>query len=346
MAWLRTWVLMGAVLEMACPSWSADPFQTGDFRWTVTRPFLSVNAQRLPPSEDHPWLAIKDPSIVRHDGRWHLFCTLRKQIEGDGRIRIGYLSFEDWDDAVDADWSVLNLTMGYHGAPQIFFFEPHQTWYLVYQAEDATRELKYGPCYSTNPDITNPAGWTLPEPLYVVKEGARAGLDYWVICDDANAYLFFTTLDGHMWRSRTAIDRFPSGPWTDPTVALKADLFEASHTYSLHGRNQFLTVVEAQGDQRRYFKGFLADSLDGPWKPLAATPKHPLVSPKNVVNQSDSWSTSYSHGEFIRMGINEHLEVDPKGLELLFQGANDQEYRQPNYGQIRWRLGRLMLQGS
>lgn len=315
--------------------------EDGRFHWRVSSPLLEVNANQLPESEAHPWIAVKDPSIVRFEDKWHLFCTLRKNKKGDGRIRIGYLSFDDWSNARKARWSILNLTMGYHGAPQIFWFKPHRKWYLIYQAEDQTRGLKYGPCYSTNDDITNPAAWTLPKPLYEVPATTKAGLDYWVICDELKAHLFFTTLDGHMWRSETTLASFPNKGWSTPAVALKADIFEASHTYALADRNRYLTVVEAQAENRRYFKTFVADSLDGKWQAIAGTRENPLVSPINVVNQGQSWATSYSHGEFIRTGYDQHLTIDVNNLQLLFQGANDDEYRKRSYGQIPWRLGLL-----
>jgi hypothetical protein len=162
-----------------------------------------------------------------------------------------------------------------------------------------------------------------------------------VICDDEKAHLFFTTLNGRMWRAETDIGSFPNKGWTDPKVVLRGDIFEASHTYRLNGRNQFFTIVEAQAGKRRYFKGYLAEKLDGEWVPLADSQEMPLVSPRNVVNQAESWATSYSHGEFIRAGFNQKLEIDPEKLRLLFQGANDEEYQRGNYGQIPWRLGIL-----
>lgn len=315
--------------------------EDGRFKWKVSKPYLSVDAEKLPESIEHPWIAVKDPSIVRYQDKWHLFCTLRKNKPGDGRIRIGYLSFTDWTQAKHSNWKILKLTMGYHGAPQIFWFEPHRKWYLICQAEDQTRNLKYGPCYSTNDDITKPEQWTLPRPLYIVPKENKAGLDFWVICDDEKAHLFFTTLDGRMWRTETPLDSFPDKDWSSPKVALKADIFEASHTYKLADENRYLTIVEAQGNRRRYFKAFVADSLDGRWQSLAATKEKPLVSPINVVNQKESWATSYSHGEFIRIGCDQRLTIDPKNLKLLFQGANDDEYRKRKYGQIPWRLGLL-----
>jgi hypothetical protein len=319
----------------------ADAWTTGQFQWTVGQPLLSAQTAKLPASAEHPWIAIKDPSIVRYEGKWHLFCTLRKQKSGDGRIRIGYSAFEDWSESNEAAWSVLELTPEYHGAPQIFYFEPQRLWYLIYQASDATRGLKFGPCYSTNPNIADPSAWSVPAPLYVVEEGKKAGLDFWIICDDAKAHLFFTTLDGRMWRADTKLDQFPNQGWSVPSVALKADIFEASHTYRLPGREQFITFVEAQAGKRRYFKAFVANSLDGQWRALAATRESAFVSPHNVVNQSSSWATSYSHGEFLRAGFDQRLELRTEPLQLLFQGASDAEYQKGNYGEIPWRLGLL-----
>ena len=316
----------------------------GLFSWKASPPLLEIDETKLPESNDHPWIAVKDPSIVRFDGQWHLFCTLRKNKTGDGRIRIGYLSFRDWAHAREAQWTVLELTMGYHGAPQIFWFEPHRKWYLIYQAEDQTRNLKYGPCFSTNDDISKPGQWTRPEPLYHVPDGTNAGLDFWVICDADKAHLFFTTLDGRMWRAETKLDAFPDRRWSKPLLALKADIFEASHIYRLANDNRFITIVEAQRNRRRYFKAFVSDALDGDWSPIAATPEKPLVSPVNVVNQHESWATSYSHGEFIRAGYDQTMTINAKNLRLLFQGASDDEYRERPYGQIPWRLGILTMQ--
>ena len=317
-------------------------WETGQFSWRVSEPILSVSEKHLPES-DHPWVAVKDPSFVRYGDRWHLFCTLRKQKTGQGRIRIGYCSFADWSEAASADWEVLDLTLDYHGAPQIFYFQPQQKWYLIYQAADESRDLKYGPCYSTTSTIGDASSWTKPEPLYVVPDGQKAGLDFWVICDDVHAHLLFTSLDGRMWHAQTSIGDFPDQGWTKPTVVLKADIFEASHTYKLQGSDKFVTLVEAQHRKRRYFKLFTADRIAGPWKPLAATREKPAVSVRNVVNQDDSWATSYRHGEFVRSGFDQRLEIDPNAVRLLFQGASDQEYRKGGYGDITWRLGLLDL---
>lgn len=320
---------------------SLENLLSGNLRWTVSQPLLAADAARLPASPDNPWAAVKDPSIVRSEGRWHLFCSLRKQKGGQGRIRIGYLSFADWSDPARADWRLLDLTDDYHGAPQVFYFEPQHRWYLVYQAADKSRNLAYGPCYSTTEDLADPSSWTRPAPLYSVAPGKNAGLDFWVICDERKAHLFFTTLNGRMWRAETPLASFPAGNWSEPVVALEADIFEASHTYRLVGLAKYLTLVEAQDGARRYYKAYLADRLDGRWTPLAAMREQPFASPVNVLNQAQSWTTSYSHGELLRAGINQQLEVDPANLRFVFQGASDEDREGKNYGAIPWRLGIL-----
>lgn len=326
--------------DQSAPGW----LQTGRFAWTSSEPLVQVVPALFPASPEHPWVSVKDPSIVHFDGRWHLFCSLRKEKSGEGRIRVGYTSFSDWDQAGKARWSVLELTSGYHGAPQVFYFEPHRIWYMIYQAEDSSRDLRYGPCFSTNTRLDDPAGWSLPQPLYRVPEGTKAGLDFWVICDPRDAHLFFTTLDGRMWKARTSIDQFPDRGWSEPEVVLQTDIFEASHTYKLKGIDQYLTLIEAQeGNARRYYKAFLADSLNGPWKPLAASRDRPFASPLNVTPPSIPWTDSYSHGELIRDGVNQQLEVDPQRLRFVFQGASAEEYQIGNYGMIPWKLGVLEL---
>lgn len=322
------------------PPW----MRNGRLRWVVGEPLVQVETAKLPDSPEHPWVSVKDPSIVRFDNRWHLFCSLRRQQEGNGRIRIGYSAFEEWANAGQAEWHLLELAEGYHAAPQVFYFEPQSKWYLIYQAADEARNLAYGPCYSTNSNIADPMQWTAPQPLYVVKPGTKAGLDYWVICDEQKAHLFFTSLNGQLWHAETRLESFPDRDWSDPEIVLTADIFEASHTYRLSGTKMFLTLVEAQhASQGRYYKAFLANSLSGAWTPLMDRYEAPFASPRNVGNQSQSWTGSYSHGELIRLGYDQRLEIDPMHLEFLFQGASDNEYQNNPYGLIPWRLGVLKM---
>jgi hypothetical protein len=125
-------------------------------------------------------------------------------------------------------------------------------------------------------------------------------------------------------------------------VVLRDDIFEASCTYRLKGRDQFLTLIEAIGEKgRRYYKAYLADKLDGQWKPLAATAAKPFAGPTNLRFEGKPWTDSFSHGEVLRTGYDQRLEIDPNNVVFLFQGASDERRTGKPYGEIPWQLGLL-----
>jgi hypothetical protein len=325
-------VFLGSGPDYPVRAENSGPFR-GDFRWETGPPFLQ--ATRLG-GED--WIAVKDPSVVRHQGQWHLFYTLR------GRQRshaIGHVSFRDFREASGAKQSVLQCHRGFFCAPQVFYFAPHQKWYLVCQASDKNWDPEYQAVYTTTSNLTDPNSWGPLQPLGARPADGKSGLDFWIICDDAKAHLFFTTLDGRMWREETRLKDFPKD-WSAPTLALQGDVFEASHTYQLSGSRGFLTLIEAQnGHGWRYFKAYLADRLEGEWKPLAAEKETAFASLENVLQAGERWTDCISHGELIRSGSDQHLLVNPAELRFLFQGVADREREGKKYGEIPWRLGIL-----
>jgi len=309
---------------------TSGPF-TLPFEWTVGQPL--VEPLNRPADPCH---AIKDPTIVQYEGRWHLFCTIRGKYRSH---RIEYLAFDDWADAGSAERHVLTLSDGYFCAPQVFFFAPHEKWYLVYQVSEPSRRPALQPAFSTTTNLADPASWTKPELMFTESpEGVARWIDFWVICDDTHARLFFTSLDGKMWRSDAPLEAFPHG-WSSPVLVLEGDIFEASHTYRLQGADQYLTIVEAQNGSRRFYKAYLADRLDGAWEPLAASRDRPFIAPLNAHDEGEHWTDSFSHGELLRAGHDQRLEVDPARLRLLFQGVSDDERKGLGYGDIPWRLG-------
>jgi hypothetical protein len=184
----------------------------------------------------------------------------------------------------------------------------------------------------------------LPTPFYKRKPDHVPGwLDFWVICDNEKAHLFFTSLNGRMWRAETKLHDFPKG-FGDPKVVLRGDVFEASHTYRLKGLDKYLTLIEAQGRSggrgRRYYKAYIADRLDGQWKELAANAEKPFAGSINVRTTDPRWTDSISHGELLRAGFDERLDVNPLNLSFLFQGVRDDQWGQ-GYGRLHWRLGLL-----
>jgi hypothetical protein len=74
---------------------------------------------------------------------------------------------------------------------------------------------------------------------------------------------------------------------------------------------------------------------------FAATQEAPFAGSANVTEAAGHWTDSVSHGELIRDGFDEAMEVDPTHLEFLFQGVRDEEMQGKPYGQFPWRLGML-----
>jgi len=333
----------GAALGLACLAGPARPAETGpgpdlaagEFRWRIGEPLVAPAAR---PGD--PCYSVKDPSIVRQAGRWHLFCTIRSR---DRTHQIEYLSFADWAEAGAAERHVLALHGGYFCAPQVFFYTPHKKWYLICQASDDAWEPPYGAAYATADRIDNPGAWSGLRPLGARPADGKSGLDFWVICDERKAHLFFTTLDGRMWREETRREDFPAG-WSEPTLAIEGDIFEAGHVYRLARVERYLALVEAQGGHGwRYYKAYIADRLEGEWRPLADTRDKAFASMANArpAAEGAAWTDCVSHGELLRTGCDERLEVDPAGLRFLFQGVSDAARAGKGYGEIPWRLGLL-----
>lgn len=302
--------------------------------WEYSAPLISPEVREREPSH-----AQKDPSIVFHNGRWHLFMTVKLP----RRSAIEYCSFARWEEANASPRTLLPVSASdYYCAPQIFYFRPHQLWYLVYQVGVPGQD-KMWVAYSTTADIADPHSWTPAKPML---DGGQddprrvGGLDYWIICDAQRAYLFLTSLDGRMWRLWTRLEDFPRG-FGHCELALQARVFEASHTYKLKGRDQYLTLIEENG--RRYYKGYLADRLDGEWRPVADTAEHPLAGWNNIrpAPGVEPWTDNVSHGELLRDSNDETLTVDPTKLRFLFQGMWDKDKAGSAYGQFQWRLGLL-----
>jgi hypothetical protein len=312
------------------PAWLAS----GEFRWSASRPLVAPEQGRRDPCH-----AIKDPTLVQHDDRWHVFASIKC---ASGTF-MESLSFGDWKEANAARRHVVKLVDSYHCAPQVFYFRPQKRWYLIYQWADKANDY-FGPAFSRLDAPDKPQSLTPPKMLYAKKpENVQGWLDFWVICDDDRAYLFFTSLNGLMWRAETKLDDFPH-EWSEPKVVLKGDIFEASHTYRLQGLDKYLTVIEAQGPRgSRYYKAYLADRLDGEWKPLADSYDKPFAGAKNVTfaDGVEPWSDSVSHGELVRAGVDETLTVDPARFQFVFQGCSERDRQGKGYGAFPWRLGML-----
>lgn len=259
------------------------------------------------------------------------------------RSAIEYCSFEKWEEANNAKRTILQVSdSDYYCASQIFYYRPHQKWYLVYQM-GVPKAKKMWVAYSTTSDISDPASWTQARPMLMGGENdprVEGGLDYWIICDDRRTYLFLTSLNGKLWRLWTSLEDFPMG-FDHCELALQAKIYEASHTYKLKGMARYLTLIEENG--RRYYKAYIADRLDGTWKPLADTAERPFAGWINIRPAAGitPWTDNISHGELIRDGHDETLTIDPEDLRFIFQGIWDKDKSGRGYGHFQWRIGML-----
>jgi endo-1,4-beta-xylanase len=304
----------------------------------------SGNAPVIEPRSDatHNLVAVKDPSVVFFNDKWHVYAS---SVSTAGAYNMVYTSFADWADAPTAPLYYMNQTPGFGGyvaAPQVFFFRPQNKWYLVYQSGP--------PMYSTANDPGEPGTWTAPAPFFaaqpaIVVQNGGGWLDYWIICDDSSCYLFFSDNHGRWYRSKTAIDQFPNG-FGEPIVVMQDSnagrIFEASNVYKMKGTNQYLAIIEAfdqTSDSRRYFRSWIADSLDGPWLPWQASGSYPFAGERNVTFDGAAWTRDISHGEAIRAGHDETLAIEPCNFRYVYQGADPTAETGGDYNKIPWRIG-------
>ncbi|MEU4766004.1 non-reducing end alpha-L-arabinofuranosidase family hydrolase [Actinosynnema sp. NPDC023794] len=312
------------------------------FRWSSTGAIISPK-----PDSTHANVAVKDPSVVYHNGKWHVFASTYTT-----GYNLMHTSFSDWSQASSAPHTYLDRTAigtGYKAAPHVFFFAPQKLWYLVYQTGDNAS-------YSTTADIANPQSWSAPKKFYangmpqIIRDNIGSGywVDFWVICDNAKCYLFSSDDNGHLYRSETTVANYPNG-FTNTVIAMqdanKNRLFEAANVYKIAGKNQYLLVHEAIGtDGRRYFRSWTAPAITGPWTSLADTEANPFARANNVTFPNGAWTRDISHGEMLRSGTDQMMEISPCNLRFLYQGMD------PNaggdYNRLPWRLGLLTQTNS
>ena len=153
-----TVVLVGLAVVWTA-SQAADPASAPASRpfkvpamWEYTAPLIAPEKR-----EQDPSVAQKDPTVVFHEGKWHVFMTVKLP----GRTAIEYCSFDEWEDADKAPRTILKVSDSkYYCAPQVFYFAPHKKWYLIYQVGVPAPRKKMWVAYSTTANIADPASWT------------------------------------------------------------------------------------------------------------------------------------------------------------------------------------------
>ena len=205
-------ILVGTAVHATRPAEprSQDRTKPAAFRvpamWGYSAPLIAPEKRDRDPSR-----AQKDPTVVFHGGKWHVFMTVKLP----GRSAIEYCSFERWEEADRSRRTILKVSdSDYYCAPQVFYFSPHKKWYLVYQmAVPGAKSMWVA--YSTTTTIADADSWTGARPIL---DGGQndprevGGLDYWIICDAERAYLFLDHRSPKYRRSLFARRRLPRSP--------------------------------------------------------------------------------------------------------------------------------------
>jgi hypothetical protein len=348
---VRAW--SGGLLLVVCVAlWSAgsstvaaaEATLPSSFQWHSSGPLIAPTSDAT-----HSIISIKDPSIVFFKGRWNVYASIvNTAVNPGGNYSMVYTSFRSFSQASSAPQFFLdqnpNIGTGYRAAPEVFFFAPQHKWYLVYQTGA-------GGSFSTSDDPTKPETWSAPQNFYasmpdIIRQNIGSGfwVDFWVICDRVNCYLFSSDDNGHLYRSQTTVKDFPNG-FGNTVIALsdpnRFAVFEASNVYRVEHTNTYLLLVEAIGsDGHRYFRSWTSTRLDGTWTGLANTEANPFARSTNVTFDGTPWTNDISHGEMIRDNIDQTPTIDPCHLRYLYQGDDPASAGLP-YNLLPWRLGLL-----
>ena len=274
---------------------------------------------QISPAEGY--VSIKDPTAVFYDDYWHVYATTRYE---NGDWGMTYLKFKDWADAGTAVQTPVNENpniTGYKVSPQLFYFSRDNRWYLIYQTQN--------PAYSWSTDPTDVSSWSptkqfMPMPD-IIENSTTKGIDYWVICDDAECFLFFTALNGVLYRARTPKATFPDGFAGTTEIVLTGDKYDIVQGCSVYAvpvgdHTEYLLLVMAiTDDGNRYFRALTAASLDGEWTVHAGTEAHPFISFLNVTGED--WTLDgFYQGEILRANQDETMTIDISDLRFLYQG--------------------------
>lgn len=333
-------------------------------RWIVSEPVFTPG-----PAGTFDDVAVKDPTIVYYDGAYHLFYTSKAakatqeslEYVGSGGSGLGYASAPTLEELDAAERFNLNAIVDEVViAAQVFYFEPHELWYLVAQTAIDT-ESRLAPIYLTNPDISDVEGWSDPVVIQPQRPNGKFWIDFWVICDDETAHFFYTDHAGGLFRMETPIGEFPDGLSDAEEIEVLTTsgeteigtwrLHEASHIYYVESTGEYLNVMEAVyphptrapywDSRNRFMFAMVADDLRGPWRRVESDHNEFAGDPARLFREDGERSDydQVSHFEVIRSGYDQRLTIDDYRLEILFQAFDaDETPDDYDYNLLPWEL--------
>jgi endo-1,4-beta-xylanase len=355
------WVLIIGLLAMCQCQMLGEAAAAEDVTWAVGAPVLRAG---VPGTFDD--VAVKDPTMVVYHGHYHLFYTSKQRLAAHQyRTALGYVSAPTLQALNQATRHDMHDFLGMDLiAPQLFYFAPQQLWYLIAHIKLGDgREL--APVYATNPELGHLAGWSKPRILKTARTRDELWIDFWVICDDEQAHLFYSNQKGEVLRMACPLDSFPHGfTSARETVAfgpLSGEdergtwrLFEAQHVYRVKRTNRYFMLVECAyerpRDRRpypvdsrsRFLIGLVADQLEGPWSRMERHDQTHWATAGQLGNPDGTRSrySLVSHPELIRSGYDQRLEIgDFDRVEMLFQSFDGTEVADSAvYDDLPWEI--------
>lgn len=82
--------------------------------------------------------------------------------------------------------------------------------------------------------------------------------------------------------------------------------------YKVKGSNTYLMLVEGFDDNgHRVYRAWTSSSLSGSWTPYLTSSANPFAGVAKTTFPGGQWTNDISHGELIRTGYDQNLEIDP-----------------------------------
>lgn len=339
-------------------------------KWIVSKPILMRG-----PDGSFDNIAVKDPSIVFYNDKYHLFYTTKSGVMNESishfnvakgkwnlGMSTGYVAAATLEELQNA--KRYDLMAAYPEDvifdPQVFWFEPHKMWYMIVHKKVKTKRL-LAPFYCTNRNIEDVNGWSKPVEIVTGKNNDEFWIDFWIICDDNNAFMFYSNQKGSVLSLKCPLQNFPQGfsqSKEQVAITLKGEnengiwtIFEGAQVYHVKNPDKYLFISECKYDtdtnhnqydaKRRFVVGMVADKLEGPWTRLEKDENEFLMNASAMEYEDGSKPkyTMVSLPAYIGSGVDQRMQIDDFKIRSLFQAFDSSKVSQDlGYNELPWEL--------